>query len=149
MDERLTAESVATILRESYPVASRSVVSSDSRLRMRFSTNRYRRHFHDAMESRHCNSAAALGELSDGLVNWNDPETLLEGAEVGAKTGPYQSISLGVQICSQNVVFWALSQGKRARIQWQMHIDDHVYICGQRMIAAVVSVSSCYVPTTS
>lgn len=146
MDESLTPERFAELLRASY-------LAADERLRDEF---RRSLSFQDAFFDRWerakrlgfapgasiYNSAAVFGEVSVGVATWIGPNTLLDGSGGGIEIGAYCSISSGVHIYTHDTVLWALSGGKCQRKESCVRIEDYVYIGSQSVIAAGATIGS-------
>lgn len=154
MDEPLTPESFAELLRASY-------LAADERLRTEFQRSLP---FQDALFDRWerarrlgfapdasiYNSAAVFGEVSVGAATWIGPNTLLDGSGGGIEIGAHCSVSSGVHIYTHDTVLWALSGGTLQRKQAPVRIGDCVYIGSQSVIAAGVSIGSrCVVAANS
>lgn len=154
MDERLTPERFAELLRASY-------LAADERLRAEFQRSLP---FQDALFDRWerarrlgfaadvsiYNSAAVFGDVSVGLATWIGPNTLLDGSGGGIEIGAHCSISSGVHIYTHDTVLWALSGGKCERRQAPVRIGDCVYVGSQSVIAAGASIGSrCVVAANS
>lgn len=154
MDERLTPERFAELLRASY-------LAADERLRAEFQRSLP---FQDALFDRWerarrlgfaadasiYNSAAVFGEVSVGRATWIGPNTLLDGSGGGIEIGAHCSISSGVHIYTHDTVLWALSGGKCERRQAPVRIGDCVYVGSQSVIAAGASIGSrCVVAANS
>lgn len=154
MDEPMTPERFAELLRASYHAA-------DERLRSEFQRSLP---FQDALFDRWerarrlgfapdasiYNSAAVFGEVSVGVATWIGPNTLLDGSGGGIEIGAYCSVSSGVHIYTHDTVLWALSGGKCQRKQAPVRIGDCVYIGSQSVLAAGVSIGSkCVVAANS
>ncbi len=102
MDQPLTPERFAELLRESY-------LATDERLRAEFQRSLP---FQDAMFDRWerakrlgflagasiYNSAAVFGDVKAGAATWIGPNTLLDGSGGGIEIGAHCSISSGVHI---------------------------------------------------
>ncbi len=154
MDEPLTPERFAELLRESY-------LATDERLRAEFQRSLP---FQDAMFDRWeranrlgfsagasiYNSAAVFGDVKAGAATWIGPNTLLDGSGGGIEVGAYCSISSGVHIYTHDTVLWALSGGSLQHKQAAVRVGDCTYIGSQSVISAGVSIGSrCVVAANS
>lgn len=154
MDERLTPERFAELLRASY-------LAADERLRTEFKRSLP---FQDTLFDRWerarrlgfaegasiYNSTAVFGEVRVGLATWIGPNTLLDGSSGGIEIGAYCSISSGVHIYTHDTALWALSGGKCQRREGAVRIGECVYIGSQSVIAAGVTIGSrCVVAANS
>lgn len=154
MDDSLTAERFAELLRESY-------LAVDERLRSEFQRSLP---FQDAMFDRWeranslgfaagvsiYNSAAVFGDVGVGAATWIGPNTLLDGSGGAIEIGAYCSISSGVHIYTHDTVLWALSGGVLKHKHASVCIGDYSYIGSQSVIAAGVSIGSrCVVAANS
>ena len=154
MDEPLTPERFAELLRASY-------LAADERLCAQFERSLP---FQDAMFDRWerarrlgfapdasvYNSAAVFGRVSVGAATWIGPNTLLDGSGGGIEIGAHCSISSGVHIYTHDTVLWALSGGRCLRREAPVRIGDCVYIGSQSVIAAGVTIGSrCVVAANS
>ncbi len=154
MDEPLTPERFAELLRESY-------LATDERLRAEFQRSLP---FQDAMFDRWerakrlgfsadasiYNSSAVFGDVRVGAATWIGPNTLLDGSGGGIEIGAYCSISSGVHIYTHDTVLWALSGGQLQPKKAAVRIGDCAYIGSQSVIAAGVSIGSrCVVAANS
>ncbi len=154
MDEPLTAERFAELLRESY-------LAADERLRAEYQRSLP---FQDAMFDRWeranrlgfsagasiYNSAAVFGDVKVGAATWIGPNVLLDGSGGGIDIGAYCSISSGVHIYTHDTVLWALSGGTVQHKHAPVRVGDCSYIGSQSVIAAGVSIGSrCVVAANS
>lgn len=154
MDEPLTPERFAELLRESY-------LATDERLCAEFQRSLP---FQDAMFDRWerakrlgfsagasiYNSSAVFGDVRVGAATWIGPNTLLDGSGGGIEIGAYCSISSGVHIYTHDTVLWALSGGQLHPKKAAVRIGDCAYIGSQSVIAAGVSIGSrCVVAANS
>ncbi len=154
MDERLTSERFAELMRASY-------IAADERLRAELKRSLP---FHDTLfdrwerarrlgfapEASIYNSAAVFGEVSVGFATWIGLNTVLDGSGGGIEIGAYCSISSGVHIYTHDTALWALSAGKCQRREGAVRIGECVYIGSQSVIAAGVTIGSrCVVAANS
>lgn len=154
MDERLTPERFAELLRGSY-------LAADARLRAEFQRSLP---FQDALFDRWeranrlgfsagasiYNSAAVFGDVTVGAATWIGPNTLLDGGGGGIEIGAYCSISSGVHIYTHDTVLWAISGGTLQHKRAPVRIGDCVYIGSQSVISAGVTVGNrCVVAANS
>lgn len=154
MDEALTPERFAELLRASY-------LAADERLRAEYDRSLP---FQDAIfdrwerakrlgfgsQSSIYNSSAVFGEVSVGTSTWVGPNTLLDGSGGGITIGSYCSVASGVHIYTHDTVLWALSGGALPSNQSPVRIGDCVYIGSQSVIAAGVTIGShCVVAANS
>lgn len=154
MDEPLTPERFAELVRESY-------LAADERLRTEFQRSLP---FQDALfdrweraqrlgfapEASIYNSASVFGEVTVGTATWIGPNTLLDGSGGGIEIGAHCSVSSGVHIYTHDTVLCALSGGTLQRKQAPVRIGDCVYIGSQTVIAAGVRIGSrCVVAANS
>lgn len=154
MDEPLTPERFAELLRESY-------LAADERLRVEFKRSLP---FQDALFDRWerakrlgfsdgasiYNSAAVFGDVKVGASTWIGPNTVLDGGGGGIDIGAHCSISSGVHIYTHDTVLWALSGGSMPHKRAPVRVGDCTYIGSQSVIAAGVSIGSrCVVAANS
>lgn len=154
MDERLTPERFAELLRECY-------FGLDERLRVEFQRSlpfqdtifdrwdRARRLSFGPQSSIY-NSAAVFGEVYVGSATWIGPNTIIDGSGGGIHIGAHCSIASGVHIYTHDTVLWSLSGGKCERREAPVSIGDCVYIGSQSVIAAGVTIGAqCVVAANS
>lgn len=146
MDERMTPDRFAELLRASY-------LAADERLQTEYQRSLP---FQDALFDRWerakrlgfspgvsiYNSAVVFGSVTVGEATWIGPNTLLDGSGGGVEIGAYCSISSGVHIYTHDTVLWALSGGKCPRKESPVCIGDCVYVGSQSVIAAGVKIGS-------
>ncbi|MBM3503516.1 MAG: acyltransferase [Alphaproteobacteria bacterium] len=95
-------------------------------------------------------SALVYGEVTVGPNTWVGPYTLLDGTGGGLMIGSWCSISTGVHIYTHDTVLKALSGGKIAKREASVRIGDCVYIGGQCIITAGVTIGErCVVAANS
>lgn len=87
-------------------------------------------------------SASIYGEVSVGNDCWIGPGVILDGSGGPLIIGSFCSISAGVHIYTHDTVHWSLSGGKLPFRTRPVTIGDSVYIGGQSLIVAGVSIGS-------
>jgi len=87
-------------------------------------------------------SASLYGDVSVGHDCWIGPGVILDGSGGPLNIGSFCSISAGVHIYTHDTVHWSLSGGKLPFRTRPVTIGDSVYIGGQSLIVAGVSIGS-------
>ena len=85
-------------------------------------------------------SALVYGDVKVGENTWVGPYTLLDGTGGGLTIGSWCSISTGVHVYSHDTVLRAVSGGKLPAREAPVIIGDCVYIGGQCIITAGVTI---------
>jgi acetyltransferase-like isoleucine patch superfamily enzyme len=95
-------------------------------------------------------SALVYGDVRVGDNTWIGPYTLLDGSGGGLRIGSSCSISTGVHIYTHDTVLKALSGGKIRKREAPVQIGDCVYIGGQCIVTAGVTIGDrCLVAANS
>lgn len=87
-------------------------------------------------------SAVMYGDVSVGADSWIGPFVILDGSGGPLRIGSFCSISAGVHIYTHDTVLWALSGGKLPYKKASVTIGDNVYIGGQCVVVAGVTIHS-------
>lgn len=87
-------------------------------------------------------SAIVYGDVSVGADSWIGPSVILDGAGGPLRIGSFCSISAGVHIYTHDTVLWALSGGKIPHKKLPVTIGNNVYIGGQCLVIAGVTINS-------
>jgi acetyltransferase-like isoleucine patch superfamily enzyme len=87
-------------------------------------------------------SALVFGDVKVGADSWIGPSVILDGSGGPLRIGSFCSISAGVHIYTHDTALWALSGGKLPYKKAAVTIGDNVYIGGQCLVVAGVTISS-------
>ncbi|MDE5453009.1 acyltransferase [Bradyrhizobium sp. CSA112] len=90
-------------------------------------------------------SAIVYGDVSVGADSWIGPSAILDGSGGPLRIGSFCSISAGVHVYTHDTALWALSGGKLPYKKSAVTIGDNVYIGGQCLVVAGVTINSCCV----